>query len=276
MRVHLRASPPHQIESAELGPLADLPGTWMGSGFNLIFLPDQHQMRPFRVKMNATREVLEIEPIGGPIPNRGSVQDDIQFLGLHYLQRVSDAVTNEALHIEPGLWLSIPATESPQFPAMIVRQATIPHGDSLLAMGQSAAVAGPPTIGTISSMPTRHDGNKFPIGYLDPFLTAAMPAGISADAKDDPNVVLKSAIVGQNIVNTVTLSLSTTPNGGILNIPFILKNANATRFDATFYLETIVQSDGCQFVQLQYTQTVILDFLDIDWPHISVATLVKQ
>jgi hypothetical protein len=29
-------------------------------------------------------------------------------------------------------------------------------------------------------------------------------------------------------------------------------------------------------MQLQYTQTIILDFLGIHWPHISVATLVKQ
>jgi hypothetical protein len=29
-------------------------------------------------------------------------------------------------------------------------------------------------------------------------------------------------------------------------------------------------------VQLQYTQTVILNFLGINWPHISVATLLKQ
>jgi hypothetical protein len=27
---------------------------------------------------------------------------------------------------------------------------------------------------------------------------------------------------------------------------------------------------------VQYTQTVILHFLGIDWPHISVATLTKQ
>jgi len=29
-------------------------------------------------------------------------------------------------------------------------------------------------------------------------------------------------------------------------------------------------------MQLQYSQKVILDFGDIEWPHISVATLIKQ
>ena len=46
-----------------------------------------------------------------------------------------------------------------------------------------------------------------------------------------------------------------------------------------------MNADGSHFMQLQYTQTVMLDFGTIPngdpaqiirWPHISVATLVKQ
>ena len=59
-------------------------------------------------------------------------------------------------------------------------------------------------------------------------------------------------------------------------MPFDVHNANATRLDATFWIETVEQPDGSEFFQLQYTQTVILDFDGIDWPHISVATLTKQ
>lgn len=33
--------------------------------------------------------------------------------------------------------------------------------------------------------------------------------------------------------------------------------------------------DGSQFLQLQYSQTVMLRFFDIDWPHVSVGTLIK-
>jgi hypothetical protein len=46
--------------------------------------------------------------------------------------------------------------------------------------------------------------------------------------------------------------------------------------DAIFWIETVQQADGSHFLQLQYTQRVILNFLNIDWPHISVSTLVKQ
>jgi hypothetical protein len=46
--------------------------------------------------------------------------------------------------------------------------------------------------------------------------------------------------------------------------------------DAIFWIETVQLADGSSFLQLQYVQRVILDFLGIHWPHISVATLVKQ
>ena len=52
-----RASAPSASVLAQLGPLADLPGTWVGNGFNLISLPDKHQNKPFRLKVNATREL---------------------------------------------------------------------------------------------------------------------------------------------------------------------------------------------------------------------------
>jgi hypothetical protein len=100
----------------------------------------------------------------------------------------------------------------------------------------------------------------------------------------NPNQALLDAIATQNITNTVVLIISTAPPangpatqiGGILNVPLDVPNADATRLDAIFWIETVQQADGSTFLQLQYTQTVILNFLGIDWPHISVATLTKQ
>jgi len=45
---------------------------------------------------------------------------------------------------------------------------------------------------------------------------------------------------------------------------------------AIFRVEKVEDATGNVFMELQYTQTVILDFIGIKWPHISVATLVKQ
>ena len=66
------------------------------------------------------------------------------------------------------------------------------------------------------------------------------------------------------------------PLGGINNIPFVNTNAKATTMSSIFWIEKVLDSTGNVFMQLQYTQTVILDFIGIKWPHISVATLIKQ
>jgi hypothetical protein len=271
--------------------LAELAGTWVGGGFNVMSLPDFDSKPPstgpkdFRVKLNATRELLQFTPIGGAIPNRGVVTDlgittgqtDIELFGLTYLQRISDAATNDGLHIEPGIWVNVPATKVlPVQGPTVVRMGTIPHGDSLLA--QSAAVltvAGGPKIAAASTLPT---GPGVTPGYLAAFhgSTPPLPPGMQPAWVVDPNQALVAAIAGQTITNTVVLVISTNPVGGIVNIPFVVSNANAIQLDAIFWIETVKQPDGSSFMQLQYTQTVILNFLGINWPHVSVATLVKQ
>jgi hypothetical protein len=272
----LRASAPVAESNSKLGPLAELAGVWVGSGFDVIALPTHsEEFNSFRVKLNATHETLEFNPIGGLVPDRGLLQADIFLSGLAYLQRVSDAQTNEALHIETGMWMNVPATSAPLAPATVVRQSTVPHGDSLLAQGASLVVNGGPKIDPISSTPTGPGLKKQQLGYLEAYRLAP-PPGIPEAAVANPNLVLTNAIQGQKIIKTVALQVNSVPTGGIINIPFIVKNANATKITATFYIETVKQPDGSTFLQLQYTQTVILNFLDIDWPHISVATLVKQ
>ena len=93
----------------------------------------------------------------------------------------------------------------------------------------------------------------------------------------DPNKALAAAIVGQEITSTTMIAISTSPDpAGILNIPFSVSNAKPLQLDAILWIETVTQPDGSSFMQLQYTQTVLLTFLGINWPHVSVATLVKQ
>lgn len=77
-------------------------------------------------------------------------------------------------------------------------------------------------------------------------------------------------------VEVITRASAPRTTAGIFNIPFVQKDANATSLKATFWIETVQQKNESTFLQLQYTQTVILNFLGIDWPHISIATLIKQ
>lgn len=271
----LRAAAPLQQTASPLGLLAELSGSWFGHGFNLIAVPNKQNNSDFRLILNATIEHIQFNSIGSPVPNRGSSQDDINIFGLTYLQRVNDAQTHEGIHIEPGIWLNVPATTSPAAPASIVRQSTIPHGDSLLAQGTAFSVASGPHISPVSSTPTGSGSALNRPGYLDTYFRSGLPQGMPQAYVSNMNQALVDAIQGQEIINTVVLQVASIPVGGIVNIPFITTNANATKMDATFWIETVQRADGTQFMQLQYTQTVILNFLDIDWPHISVATLIK-
>lgn len=276
-------------------PLDLLAGTWTGTGFNTIWrphFPDTPQDR--FLELNLTSETMTFSPINGPIPNRGLLQDDIKMFGLTYLQQISDATDGSGLHIEPGIWAIVPETTSPVEPPSVVRMASIPHGTVILAQGTAATAAGPPVI---------LDNNIIPFGIGQPtppnaeFPTAeqtftemdlavpsafriAASAGITQAMVENPNSVLRAAIAGQSVRSTTTLSISTTdapvPGGGTANTAFLAAgNANATLMSATFWIETIENSPGPDVLQLQYSQTVMLDFNNLRWPHVTVATLRK-
>jgi len=104
--------------------------------------------------------------------------------------------------------------------------------------------------------------------------SAALLVGISQDMVNDPTVALRHALHDQTIVETQTLFVTTHHGGGVSNIPFVTQNANAAFMNATFWIEKVQGASG-PFLQLQYVQTVLLDFLGLNWPHVSVATLVK-
>ena len=107
--------PSHALDlvQSNLGLLGDLLGTFIGTGFNLIARPDKQNNKPFFLEVNATQEILEFTNIGGDIPNRGSVQDDVTLHGVHYLQRVADCELHSAIHLEPGLWVRVDPTVAP-------------------------------------------------------------------------------------------------------------------------------------------------------------------
>jgi hypothetical protein len=290
------ASTSSDTDLSQLGPLRDLGGTWVGRGINVILLPffdnpGKEGPRPFRVQVNATVETLEFHEIGSKIPNRGSTnQKDIDIFGLTYLQRVSDATTNGALHIEPGVWLHVPPTNVPKATqATLVRQGSIPHGTSILGQGivNHKDNGLRPKIEDVDTTPFNAKNVRESGKYLSPFTTVVLPKGVNPDFVKNPNLFLKEVIAdqerdGQRIttkekldISTATLDDPALKGIGLLNIPFLIKNADVTQFKATFWIET-VEKDGNSFLQLQYTQTIILNFLDINWPHITVATLVKQ
>ncbi len=342
------------VATPSLGPLAAFVGDWAGNGFNTIFRPDNTKtptVLPIPVtsdnilELNLTSENLSFSPSLGAVPNRGEVQGDIFLNGVPYLQTISD-VTNPAqpvgIHVEPGLWMIVPSTTTPDEPQSLVRMGSIPHGTTIEAQGTATTASGPPTIPAVSITPTPTGGGA-PIRF--PSQTAATPgtpripqdltsfiaAGTITQAiLDDPNTVLRNHIKSQKITSTTTIHVATSPaaplfGGGAENIAFLLgdnhtppsaPNAQTLQMSATFWIETVEQTivvpiftpghppltiSGSASVpgqpvtkfsvtppvaittprtitvtstQIQYSQTVLLNFNGLTWPHVSVATLV--
>jgi hypothetical protein len=281
---------------SNLGPLADLPGKWVGTGFNQIWRP-HHATPPDPatqdrfLELNLTTETLEFEEISGPIPNRGFLQGDISMFGVTYLQKVSDVATG-GIHIEPGIWAVIPPTTDPAEGATVARLASIPHGTTILAQGTSL-VAPQPLI-TPNSITPFVIGNpartvSFPESDLatpSAFRSVSNPE-ITQAMVDNPNSVLTDALQDQVVTSTVVLIISTTApspisGGGTDGTAFLQgsatdgPNASPASMSAIFWIEKVVPKDGgLEFLQLQYTQTVLLNFNGLSWPHVSVATLRK-
>ncbi len=288
-----RSSPPLSSLLIDLGPLAELAGTWSGDGFNLIARPDFEGGNDIFLELNLTEETLKFDIIGAPIPNRGTDQVDIELFGLHYLQQINDATTKGALHIEPGIWVNVPATTAPGESQSVARMASIPHGNAMLADGMGIKFAGPPAFAPANTVPfpiptpppppgTPNPFPEYSLSFPNAFRTSPLPAVITQAMVTDPNSALQTAVAGQNIVETTVLDIATVPTkanggGGVGNIPFLVTNADAAEVFATFWIEKVQHPHGKgHFLQLQYTQTVLLNFLGLSWPHVSIATLVKH
>jgi hypothetical protein len=365
--VRLAAPPPAVISPPSLGPLVAFVGAWNGKGFNTIFRPDNSKTPtplPTPVpagpppatdnvlELNITSESLSFSPSLGSVPNRGSEpQRDIFLNGVPYLQVINDVTTpgqKVGIHVEPGLWMSVPSSSSPNEGPTLVRMGSIPHGTTIQAQGTSIVINGPPNIPSVDITPftTVAPGNvikKIPFPSqtaatqgtpripqdLAPFIAAGT---ITQKILDNPNSILSDLIALQKIISTTTIIISTNPanplfGGGTDNIAFLLgsdnnaplpsrPNAQALQMTAVFWIETVEQTitvpifnpgDSTLLIegeskvpgqpvpvfsvtppvaiaaprqikvtstQIQYSQTVILNFAGLSWPHVSVATLV--
>lgn len=348
-----------------LGPLASLHGSWRGYGFNAIWRPHNQQSQPVGnptkrfLELNLTNDSFDFHIIPGVVPNRGlDPQNDLSLYGLHYLQRVSDAdrppfsTAGQALHIEPGLFMNVPASTTPPNCASIVRMASIPHGVTVMMEGKtpsSTPVNGPPHIPDLFPLqefpafvpgippdpaaplptvvaPVATDGNGIqpvdvpanepPVEHLVPEVAlpndtanslsnGPYPADIPQKYVDDPNVVLRDVIAHQDILGHITIDLdSKAVRREISNIPFLGNGKNAFEDPftanafvesarATFWIEWVrvrdipyIPKESCSevreiepywpqptYLQLQYSQVVILVFNKVRWPHITVGTL---
>jgi hypothetical protein len=259
--------------------LHDLSGRWEGTGFNLIAVPAHGS--GFDLKLAYYNETLTFSGVHKNVRNAGK-HGDLFLSTASYLQEITEFGTGTELHVEPGLF-----TYQPNFGddgEKIWRQGCIPHGDSFLAGSDNIidVTGNNSDFPAESPMPTP---GPFQLGYTDPYLNPSIPLGLpekyGRNIFSNPVHFLNVDKQGQEFESMNVITMSTNPSpAGILNIPFVVKEANAVSMKATFWLERVKTGDG-SFWQLQYMQNVILDFPSqdggkmISWPHISVATLRK-
>jgi hypothetical protein len=271
----------------------------------------QSGSKDFFLELNLTQETLDFTDISGSgshvgIANRGALQQDILLGGISYLQQVTDSVSGVGQHFEPGVWINVHNTTRPLEPASVSRMGSIPHGTTVNLEGV-AFTAPTPVIANTTITPftvgSPDDGatglTPFPEETLSNVTTSRTPPasvpGLTQEVLTNPNSLLQKAIVGQNITKTTVLIIASDPTlmpppggpvpahatagGGIANIGFLSGglatgfNANVLSTTAIFWIETVKNPDGTEFLQLQYTQRVLLVFNGLVWPHISVATL---
>ena len=325
---------------SKLGPLSLLPGKWkgVGTGWNMIALPFDQAEFDFRLLMNQYDETLEFTFVDDNVPNRGlagvienSTEEDQFVVTLDYQQSINQRATEDfpesglagdpglAIHHEPGLWLYMKnlRTTDKDFTAdglidaviEVARLATIPHGNSVLALGTSAVQKGMPDIPRISGLPIGRFEDLTTAGYDfedDPYLEPykhfienpfngtlgepggpPVPPGFPGFNPRDMNEILRFANQNIEIYQTTTLTVdSTRQDAGVVNIPFVVKQAEPVSMKSTFWIQELKEKDknGHPKLRLQYSQIVMLDFFRpredghpsrAQWPHISINTLEK-
>ena len=300
-----------QPQDPDLGRLKDLPGKWEGKGrgWNMIALPFAGPgPLDYRLLLNQYDEVLNFDLVDKGVPNRGVSPDHNQqrdqfIVTLDYEQVVTQvAVVDEpvstvrgtppnAIHHEPGLFLNMLNRIPDGFD--IARLATIPHGDAALALGKSLKVEGPPVIRAIDALPVGvnpdFENNPYLAPYkhfhANPFKGNVTAPGFPGFDPTAPHLLLQAANQGRNIVRTTVLDLDTAnATGGIKNIPFVVKQADAASMKSTFWVnEFAPDAQGNVALEMQYLQVVMLDFFPkrdgtpgrIQWPHVSINTMKK-
>jgi len=223
------------------------------------------------------------------------------------MQQIKETSSGAGLHIEPGIWATVPHTTDPNEPPSVVRLASIPHGTVVLAQGVAEVHPGGPQhipdnnilpffFGT--PPPANSDFNSVAQTFTEldlsqPTQFRFVAPGATQDIVKNPNSVLQKALQtslqGTTMKSRTFLHVATSHSiikdgGGTANTAFLAAsgnppggNAKATQVEATFWIETIAGTGGQPDKhQLQYTQLVMLDFNGIHWPHVTVATLQKQ
>lgn len=250
---------------AGVGHLQRLFGTWTSprgancQGYNVMPLPQRGEI--------ITKNFLYYEELTftspGIAPNRGgAIQQDCA--ALTYEQRVyfgEGPTANGLVHFENGLLInttfakqgtgaygpagtpgSAPAPADYRYP--IVKQVSVPHGNSIVAVGTVETFSGAPTI-TAPKLTT------------PPFDQPGIPNPNQALIDRNANLTQEGATFGDDGI-VLQVSTRNGPGAGVKNIAFEQGHASVTGYEMTLWLVSVTKGQQTM-PQLQYTQTIYMD-----------------
>ncbi len=283
----------------------NLPGTNQGGpdspyGYNVMPLPQVDPSSPtgYILKNFTYYEELSFTAIHGNAPNRGGIGQQVAYT-IFYEQRVyfAEGPNKDALvHAENGSLLYLLDSVQPLGPYgngdqpglnnrevtnsvaptqsfNLVKQVSVPHGNSILALGnysEASKGTGVPPIAEASALPSGINTEQYvvedPVTNPQPKYTA------------NPNQVLVDALKARPCMHFITLTVnSKNGSGGVTNIGFEQQHANVSQYEFTYWLEAFEQADN--YTQLQYSQTITLqipiDGKTVTFPHVTANTLTK-
>ncbi len=298
--------------TTSLGPLEHLVGTWTNKNnphtkrggttspysYNLMPLPQVDPSSPFGyiLKNFSYYEEITFSAIHGTAPNRGGLGTQVANT-LFYEQRVYFAEgpdKDKLVHAENGSWLYMtdrkqligpygpkqsPQSRPPKQAFNLVKQISVPHGNSILAAGNYTEAGpryGSPVIGQAPQ--------TFPVGVnTSPYTTLSnSPSDYSnpnVAYTANPNLPLAEALLADPPSSFIELVVDTQTSGHpVSNIGFEAKFANVIRYYASYWLEAFEGSND--FNQLQYSQTILMAFPivgvgEVIFPHVTTNTLRK-
>lgn len=285
-------------------PTDTIPGgtdvTWKqlpnNPGLNVIAIPGLGSNGPsFELIQQDYTETIDMQngpqnspTAGGTAPNHGLPTapgpDSLQTVGaITYNLFVNDAASPHGqLHFENGMWLNLPvpdpASPTPVTPE-IARLFSVPHGNSGMTKGAvPIVVKGGPTFQEITILPSTvalppdSTAHRVPADQLTDSMGNTPYVGLAPDVLN-PNLKLSEAITstGITIKQTTVLTVSTGfPTTDVLNTPFTEANVKPHHFSCIYCIEEL--SNGQ--VWLQYSQTILLEFNGLFWPHVDVNTVI--
>lgn len=295
----------------DLGPLEGLIGTWTnqdihGSGqgglaspfsYNVMPLPQTARSSPegYILKNFSYYEELTFSRIG-EAANRGGKGTQVTN-GLAYEQRVFFAEgpqQDKLVHYENGILLfltdrqqylgpygagqgpgvgmePVPGSVAPTQPFAIVKQVSVPHGNSILAPGTHSPIRpGPLSINPPAQvLPSGIDTKPYQLpGVGNPNIAFT----------NNPNAPLNHALEIRQPSSFLTISVdSQNGNHPVSNIGFEQQHAEVTRYSWQVWLEAFGGSPD--FTQIQYSQSILMNMpingAMVSVPHVTSNTLTK-